>query len=135
MKDAPEIARLLTVLGHPTTESEVLLRWPEWSDQANSALVAERANGTLAALATLHQTFVLHRPRPVGRITAMVVDAADRGKGLGRAVVRAAEVELGRVGCGLLEITSNLRRADAHAFYERVGYERTSVRLAKTLAE
>jgi hypothetical protein len=45
--------------------------------------------------------------------------------------VRAAEKALAEAGCGLVEVTSKVRRADAHRFYERLGYERTSVRLAR----
>jgi hypothetical protein len=48
-------------------------------------------------------------------------------------LVEAAEVVFSGAGCGLLEVTSNDRLADAHAFYERLGFERTSVRLAKSL--
>ena len=76
---------------------------------------------------------VLHRPMPVGRITALVVDDSARGQGLGRALVAAAEAALAGSGCGILEITSNMRFAEAHAFYEHLGYERTSVRFAKVL--
>jgi GNAT superfamily N-acetyltransferase len=132
--DAPELSRLLTQLGHPTTEAEVRARWDGCSREGSAALVADRGDGTLAGLATIGRIHVLHRPRPIGRITALVVDAPDRGRGLGRALVAAAEARLLDAGCGLLEITSNLRRADAHAFYERIGYEKTSVRLARTLA-
>jgi GNAT superfamily N-acetyltransferase len=69
----------------------------------------------------------------VGRITALFVDDASRGQGIGRALVEAAEAHLAGTGCGLLEVTSNLRLVDAHAFYARLGYERTSVRFAKPL--
>jgi GNAT superfamily N-acetyltransferase len=131
--DAAEIARLLTVLGHPTDADALAARWGDWAAEGNAALVALRPDGTLAGVATLHQMRVLHRPRPVGRITALVVDAPLRGQGIGRALVSAAEEVLHRAGCGLLEITSNVRRTEAHAFYERLGYERTSVRLAKVL--
>jgi len=132
--DAPELARLLTSLGHPTSEAAIAGRWEAWLAAGNMALVADHAGGTLAGLATLHTMTVLHRPRPVGRITALVVDAPVRRQGLGRALVTAAEAVLAGAGCGLLEITSNVRRADAHAFYERLGYERTSVRFAKFIA-
>ena len=131
--DASEVARLLTLLGHPTDPGDVSSRWGEWSAAGNTALVAVRPGGTLAGLATLHQMRVLHRPMPVGRITALVVDDSVRGRGIGRALVTAAERALARSGCGLIEVTSNLRLARAHAFYERLGYARTSVRLAKPL--
>ena len=131
--DVPELARLLTLLGHPTTPAEIAAAWAEWAAAGNAALVAARPDGTLAGLATLHHMRVLHRPRPVGRITSLVVDEAERGEGIGRALVAAAERQLAGAGCGLLEVTSNLRRRDAHAFYEHLGYERTSARFAKVL--
>lgn len=131
--DAAEIARLLTVLEHPTTTAQVIARWPAWTAQGNAALVADRGNGTLAGFCQLHTTHVLHRPKPLGRVTALVVDEAERGTGIGKALMRGAEEHCRASGCGLLELTSNTRRADAHAFYERIGYERTSVRLVRAL--
>ena len=131
--DAPEIARLLTALAHPTSTEAVETRWDDWSAADNFALVAAQSNGTLAGLATLGRMFVLHRPKPVGRITALVVDAPMQGQGIGRALVAAAEEALARAGCGLVEITSNMRFAEAHRFYKHLGYERTSMRFAKIL--
>ncbi|MCA9108197.1 MAG: GNAT family N-acetyltransferase, partial [Planctomycetales bacterium] len=78
---------------------------------------------------------VLHRPRPVGRITALYVMDAFRNGGIGRELVDAAENELTKCGCGIIEITSNFQLPKAHAFYEHLGYNQTSVRLAKTFAE
>jgi len=133
-RDAPEIARLLTALGHPTATAATRDRWPEWSAAGNAALVAADASERLIGVVTLHRMTVLHRPRPVGRITALIVDETARGRGVGRALVAAAEAELARAGCGLLEITSNFRLVEAHAFYAHLGYETTSVRFAKSLA-
>lgn len=133
-RDALELARLLTALGHPTAAGDVAARWGNWAAAGNAALVAADADGKLVGAATLSQMVVLHRPKPVGRITALVVDAPVRGKGIARALVAAAEETLTRGGCGLLEITSNVRLVDAHDFYEHLGYERTSIRLAKILS-
>jgi GNAT superfamily N-acetyltransferase len=131
--DAGEIARLLTQLGHGTSAPDVAQRWADWAAAGNSALVAPRADGTLAGVAVLHRMHVLHRPRPVGRVTALVVDLEARGEGLGRALVVAAEDACRAAGCGLMEITSHVRLADAHAFYAHLGYERTSLRFARDL--
>jgi GNAT superfamily N-acetyltransferase len=132
-RDAAELARLLTRLGHPTSAVSIAERWAAWVDNGNAALVATAQDGAIIGAVTLHQMTVLHRPMPVGRITALIVDGAVRGFGVGRALVTEAERVLADAGCGLLEITSNSRLTDAHAFYEHLGYCQTSVRFAKDL--
>ncbi|HJV90212.1 MAG TPA: GNAT family N-acetyltransferase [Holophagaceae bacterium] len=129
--DAPQLARLLTELGHPTTSEGIQERWAGWAEAGNGAIVAEDPDGSLLGVITLHRMTVLHRPRPVGRITSLVVTASSRGTGLGRSLMTAAEAALMEAGCGLVEITSHDRRVEAHAFYEHLGYVRTSIRLAR----
>ena len=131
--DAAELARLFSELGHPTSEHGISSTWESWSDAGNVALVCDQSKTELAGVATLNQMHVLHRPKPVGRISALTVDARMRGKGIGRALVAMAEATLAQSGCGLLEITSNSRLIEAHKFYEHLGYQRTSIRLAKAL--
>jgi hypothetical protein len=76
--DAAELSRLFTQLAHPASASDLVARWGPWSAAGNSALVAARADGTLAGVAVLHTMWVLHRAQPLGRITALVVDEAAR---------------------------------------------------------
>lgn len=133
LSDARELARLFSELGHATTDDEVRGRWTAWHAAGNVGLVVDGADGELLGAATLHQTIVLHRPKPIGRISALVVDARHRNNGIGRAIVDAAEQMFRDAGCGMIEITSNLRRTDAHAFYAHLGYELTSARFMKLL--
>ena len=45
-----------------------------------------------------------------------------RGSGIGEALMRRA-IEIARdEGCGLVQLTTDRRRADAHRFYERLGF-------------
>jgi ribosomal protein S18 acetylase RimI-like enzyme len=132
--DAAEIARLCTELGHPATPEAIAQRWPTFHNNGNLALVAPGAAGSLLGLVTIHTMDALHRAGPVGRITTLVVDARVRRSGIGRALVAAAEQDLRARGCIMIEVTSNLKRSDAHAFYERLGYDRTSYRFAKTIS-
>ena len=46
-RDALELARLFTALGHPTAAEAVAARWGEWAAAGNAALVAAKADGTL----------------------------------------------------------------------------------------
>jgi GNAT superfamily N-acetyltransferase len=132
--DAAEAARLLAALGYPTPPDVLASRLQSFAAAGETALVAAEGLGRLLGLVTIHLTPVLHRAGPVGRMTALVVDESARGRGVGRALVSAAEALLKARGCVLIEVTSNKRRADAHAFYERLGYDATSLRFGKPLA-
>ena len=127
LQDAAAIARLVRELGYETSEEQIAERLPQLIGQDLPPLVAAEENQLIGCL-TMSVTSVLHRPRPVGRISMLVVSEAARGQGVGRALVRAAEAQLAERGCGLVEVTSNMRRERAHLFYERLGYERTSFR-------
>ena len=136
--DVPELARLLAQLGYPAEDAVLADRLAKFGAAGEVALVADdgpddgRRRHLLGAI-TVHVTPVLHRAGPVGRLTALVVEAEARGRGVGRALVAAAEELLAARGCVLIEVTSNRRRTDAHAFYERLGYAQTSLRFAKTV--
>ena len=130
--DAPALAALLAELGFPGAAGAVAERLDAMLGAGEVVLVAVR-DGKSLGLLTAHVTPVLHRPTPVGRLTALIVTESARGQGIGRALVGAAERVFAMRGCGLVEVTSNRRLTDAHAFYERLGYEVTSLRFKKSL--
>jgi GNAT superfamily N-acetyltransferase len=131
-QDAMQLSSLLTELGYPAPPETIAERLSGLIRANETVLVAARGDDIIG-MASVHVTPVLHRPTPVGRVTALVVTQSARGRGVGRALVSAAEQLLRERGCELLEVTSNMRRTDAHAFYERLGYEPTSVRFKKAL--
>lgn len=128
--DADAIAIMIAELGYSVTTDEVVTRLGSIDDAGQAVLVAEMDGEVVGCLSTSTMV-VLHRPAPVGRISMMVVDERHRSRGIGAQMVSAAEELLASKGCQLVEVTSNLRRVDAHRFWERVGYERTSARFAR----
>jgi GNAT superfamily N-acetyltransferase len=132
LSDVPELARLFSELGYEIPLDVLAKRLAAFDSAGEKAIVAaDDASSRLLGVATLHVTPVLHRAGPVGRVTALVVDASLRGRGIGRSLMEAAERWTAEQGCVLIEVTSNQRRADAHKFYEGLGYERTSFRFAR----
>jgi ribosomal protein S18 acetylase RimI-like enzyme len=127
--DAEAIARLVSGLGFEAGADAISRRLPALRKEP--PLVAEQ--GGVVGVLTWHVTPVLHRPKPVGRITMMAVAEAERRHGVGRALVDEACRRMRAKGCGLVEVTSNVDLSGAHTFYRRLGFERTSYRFAKTI--
>ena len=130
--DAARMAELIRFLGHDIDEKDVRRNLASLKKLGELPLVAT-LDKQVVGLAGVHKMVTVHRPRPVGRIPVLVVAKEAQGQGIGRMLVQAAEQWCRKAGCKLVEVTSNDRRAEAHAFYRHMGYERTSIRFAKTL--
>jgi GNAT superfamily N-acetyltransferase len=50
------------------------------------------------------------------------VAAGRRGGGIGAALMAEAIARARAAGCGMVQLTTDLRRTDAHRFYERLGF-------------
>jgi GNAT superfamily N-acetyltransferase len=130
--DAGRFVELIHFLGHEIDEKAVrknLARLKKTDEMPIVATLDKRVVGLIG----LHRMVTIHRPAPVGRIPVLVVADEAQGRGLGRMLVEEAERLLKKAGCQMVEVTSNDRRAAAHAFYRHMGYERTSIRFMKKL--
>ena len=130
-EDLPAIVRLLAddPLGATRERDETPL--PEAYRAAFRAIEAQAGNSVILAVETgevvgcLQFTAIPGLARlgmKRGQIEAVRIDRRHRGKGLGDALFRHA-IELARwEGCGLVQLTTDKSRADAHRFYERLGF-------------
>lgn len=93
---------------------------------ANQELVVAELDGEVVG--TFQITFIRqlsHRGGKVAQIESVRVAPTRRGRGLGGEMMRWA-IERARVaGCIRVQLTSNRERADAHRFYERLGFRRS----------
>jgi ribosomal protein S18 acetylase RimI-like enzyme len=62
-----------------------------------------------------------------GQIESVRVAEACRGQGLGQRMISWAIDRCRERGCGVVQLTSDVRRPEAHRFYERLGFEATHV--------
>ena len=120
-------------LGHPVAE-DLAGRRLAGNDGTGelTILVAEDDSGVCAVVAGNLLT-ILSDASPVLLISAMIVDSARRGRGLGRQLVNGIERWGRGRGARRCLVTTALQRADAHSFYESLGYAFTGRRYARSL--
>ncbi len=80
-------------------------------------------------VATMTLVFYLLPTGLRARLEDVVVDLAERGKGLGRQLVAHALETARAEGARALDLTSNPSRHAAHALYQRMGFERRGTHL------
>ena len=131
--DSARLAQLIREdLAHEVTEKQVRKNLAALKKVGETPIVVT-LDKKVVGMVGLHRMVTIHRPAPVGRIPVLVVAKEAQGEGLGRMLVDAAEQWCRKKGCQIIEVTSNDRRAAAHAFYRHMGYERTSIRFFKKL--
>ena len=131
--DTPAMAALLSELGYPAQASDLPDRVRAMEAEGSTVLLAVDEADTPIGLASVARHATIHADAPVAYITALVTTAGARGKGVGRALVDAAERWAREQGCVRLSVTSAEHRADAHAFYPKCGMPYNGRRFSKLL--
>lgn len=117
-EERQQIAALVAQL---TTKQVDPSRFDEVVDSHNTLLLTARRNGRIVGVLVL----ALY-PTLTGRkawIEDVVVDNAERGAGIGRALVERAIAEASERGAATLDLTSNPSRQAAHRLYRACGFE------------
>ncbi len=122
--DAPVLADLCCQLGYPSEAEAITRRLAALLGRANDAVLVAEDEGRVVAL--VHVLGTQHLVvAPFAEVGGLVVDAAWRGRGVGAALLAAAEAWAAERGFEIMRIRSNVIREDAHRFYESHGYSNT----------
>jgi GNAT superfamily N-acetyltransferase len=86
--------------------------------------VAESDGRIVGTFGLLVMDKLAHNGRPSGLVEDVVVDETLRGRGIGREMMRFAMEYCRTRGCYKLALSSNLKRVEAHGFYETLGFRK-----------
>ncbi len=121
-EDAPRLAELSGQLGYAVALPALAARLDRiLMDSEHAVFVAElegRVEGWIHLFHAAHLESEGH-----AEIGGLVVEEQFRGRGLGAALMAAAEDWAGARGLEAIRLRSRIQRERAHAFYHRLGYE------------
>jgi GNAT superfamily N-acetyltransferase len=67
---------------------------------------------------------LVHHGSPSGIVEGVAVDPEFQGHGIGQQMMQFAAAQCRTAGCYKLSLSTNLKRQEAHAFYESLGFQK-----------
>jgi predicted N-acetyltransferase YhbS len=126
--DAKHVASLLAELGYPSKEADVRDRLRRSLHRQSSCFLLAQFASEVIGLVSAELVPYFPTGSTICRVTALVVSTHHRGRRVGEKLVAGAVDFARQHHCSGIEITSAEHRLDAHRFYQRLGFSRTSSR-------
>lgn len=122
IEDASAIASLLAQLGYPTHQENVAALIKKFCEPHAVFIAEENGNVTGVLALTINPGFAREGNRCW--IDSLVVDQAQRGKGIGSLLLKHAEHYAHQNNCTYIDLISGVWRKDdgTHDFYYKHGY-------------
>jgi GNAT superfamily N-acetyltransferase len=124
--DIPAATVLIAQLGYEMPQVELARRLKTVLGHVDHRVWVYDDGGKGVGL--LHAFFrpALDKP-PEVIVQALVIEASQRSRGVGEALMQVAEAWARERGCTSVALYSRVDRDRAHRFYERLGYEKKAV--------
>ena len=131
--DAKHVASLLAELGYPSKETDVRDRLRRSLNGKSSCFLLAQLESEIIGLVSAELVPYFPTGSTICRVTALIVSTHYRGRRVGEKLVAGAVNFARKHHCSGIEITSAEHRLDAHRFYQRLGFSRTSFRFFQAL--
>src|SRR5438477_2974510 len=131
--DVEALADLMAQLGYETRASEMQMRMEAIRADTHYATFVAVSEGKVCGMIGTFTCYTYEHNSPSGRILALVVSEKMRGRGVGHALIAAAEKDLAGKNIRRVSVNTHVKRKEAHAFYAKLGYTKNGFRFVKEL--
>lgn len=134
-QDISALIILMEQLGYPTTEEAIKVRLDALQQHEDYQIFVAEVDEQVIGMIGLIRELRFERDGVHVRVGSLVIDEQQRGNGIGRSLMQAAEGWAGSVGAQAIALNSGNRyeREGAHAFYRKLGFEGLSTGFVKKL--
>ena len=106
-------------------------RLKKMMELGNYSVYVAETNGVVCGFISTVTEFSLEVEGEFLRIIGLAVKTEFQRSGIGSALLMFAEDNAVKNGYGVITLSSNFKRAEAHKFYEKMGYGKTSYTFKK----
>jgi len=132
LEDLPDVLRLYRESGLERNTCLTLADAEQWFQRIQQypnytlwvASLKELNHRPVGTFALLIMDNLVHHGSPSGILEGVAVDPEFQGMGIGRQMMEFAIAQCRAAGCYKLSLSTNLRRKEAHAFYESLGFQK-----------
>ncbi len=137
LNDVSVIANLTEQLGYTTSLSTLHANILSYLQVDERSLFVAVANDIVVGYIASDMAQTFHREGKHMKVVSLVVDQSQRGKGIGKGLLQAAENWAMKHKCWMVELTSSFRRQNegTHDFYLNQGYQKTGSQYFRKLME
>lgn len=122
--DSAVVTHLTNQLGYLLSEEEVIRNIHlVVNSPSHSAFVAEHDQQVVGWIGVSQAIMIEFNP--FCEINGLVVDEACRGKGVGKVLIEQAKKWAREKGNATLRVRCNVKRKEAHVFYQKLGFKET----------
>ena len=134
-KDIHALAALMDELGYPTSVDEMQKRFENISGHPDYETFVALVGDDIVGMVGLSKNLLYEKNGCCVRVLALVVNQSHRGKGIGYALMEAAEAWAKQAGAYAMLLNSRRieERKQAHLFYQKIGFEPLSVGFVKKI--
>lgn len=129
------LSELMTHLGYPTTQHQMVARYQAISHHDDYALFVAEIEKQVVGMVCVMLILGVEQDGVYGRVNALIVDPQSRKLGVGQQLMKTAEDWATAHGANGMVLNSGNRteRQAAHQFYRAIGYEPKSTGFVKKL--
>ncbi len=117
----------------PLTDEALITACKKMEGDSRYRIFVAETDGRVVGFVTTVEALAINLPDGYIQVNSLAVLPEFRHCGIGKMLMNRVEELARERGSSLVELASGFQRTEAHEFYERLGYQKTSFRFSKRI--